>query len=98
MKNSQNEVIVTNWEKVEKNDFYLSKDWAKENADGVKAARKLQKEGNLFVAYTVPAVNYCVYRQMDAFQIFIDEEGNEIMDCESAIIEDKQKEVWKREI
>jgi hypothetical protein len=80
-------VMVTDWEEVEADDFYLSKEWAKNvNPDSLKRAKELQAEGNLFVAYIVPAVHYVIYKQMDAEQVFIDDEGCQIMSCESAVI------------
>lgn len=94
MKTDQDLIVVTDWEAVEKDDFYLSKDWVENNPESVKQARKLQKEGKLFVAYIVSAVSYCIYKQMDSNQIFIDEDGNEIMHCETAIIGDEHQDRW----
>ncbi len=65
-------VLVTDWAKVEADDFYLSSDWD-DDADQKKEAIKLQAEGNLYKAYIVSAKNYCIYAQMDAAQIFIDQ-------------------------
>lgn len=89
-------VLVTNWEPVEKDDFYLSKAWGENGGkENVRRARKLQKEGNLFEAYIVPALSYVQYVQMDASQVFIDREGNEILSCESAIIGNKHETKWE---
>lgn len=84
-------ILVTDWEKVEADDFYLTKEWT-ENAGGrITEAKELARNGNLFIAYVVPAVHYAIYRQMDASQIFIDEDGNEIIRCESAVIGNKHE-------
>ncbi len=90
-------VVVTDWEKVEKDDFYLSKDWEEEYPEEVKQARELQEEGKLFVAYIVAAVNFAIYSQMDAAQIFIDRGGNEILRCETAIINREKMTRWEYE-
>ena len=82
------EILVTDWEKVDADDFYLSDKWADSIGDVeiVDMARRLQKESKLYIAYRVPAKNYAIYRQMDAFQVFIDGDCNIVLDCESAII------------
>jgi hypothetical protein len=87
-------ILCTNWEKVEKDDFYLSKDWEKEEG-GVKEARELQKDGNLFVAYLVPAKSLAIYKTMDASQVFINKEGDAILNCESAVIDSEFTERWE---
>ena len=82
-----NDLIVTNWEEVEKDDFYLTKDWEKEvGKDNIKRAKELQKEGKLYIAYVVNAKDYCIYGKMDSDQIFIDGEQNEILRCETQVI------------
>ena len=96
MKLTENNIImVTNWEKVEADDFYLTDEkWAKNvNPEDLQLAKELQADGKLYLAYTVSAVHYAIYKTMDASQIFIDDDGNEILSCESAIIEDKHKHV-----
>jgi hypothetical protein len=88
-------IIVTDWEQVEKNDFYLSADWLKNtDKETMKEARKLQKAGKLYIAYEVPAKSYCIYQQMDAQQIFINSDGDRVLDCEGAIIGNNHKERW----
>ncbi|GAI15739.1 unnamed protein product [marine sediment metagenome] len=85
-------IMVTDWEKVDKDDFYLTEEWEENGGkENVENARRLQQEGNLFEAYIVPAVSYAIYQQMDAGHIFIDEDGNEILSCESAIINNSHK-------
>jgi len=82
-----NLIVVTNWEKVEKDDFYLSKEWEEEaGKENLKRAKKLQKEGKLYIAYIVNAKDYCIYGQMDSDQIFIDEDQNEVLRCETQVI------------
>ena len=82
-----NLIMVTDWEKAEKDDFYLTKDWEKEvGKDNIRIAKKLQKEGGLYIAYIVNAKDYCLYGQIDSDQIFIDISGNEILRCETQVI------------
>jgi len=92
-------ILVTNWEKVDKDDFYLSKDWAR-HTDGketISRAKKLQREGNLFYAYIVPAVNFAIYKQMDAQGVLIDNDASVIVECESDVIgnEYQHREKWE---
>ncbi len=81
-------VMVTDWELVSKDDFYLTnKDWAEKfDPETLQQAKELQAADGLYVAYIVSASNYCVYKQMDASQIFIDGSETEIMFCESEVI------------
>lgn len=89
-------VMVTDWEEVNADDFYLSEDWAKNiNSETLQQAKELQAIGELYFGYTVSAVNYVIYHQMDAGQIFIDSQGNEIMSCESAIIGNKHQDQFE---
>ena len=91
-------IIVTNHDPVEKGNFYLTdEDWAKEYPREVKKARRLQKEGKLFLAYRVAAVTFAVYSQMDAHEIFIDDENNTVMECESEVIDDNFSDRWEDE-
>jgi len=82
-----NLILVTNWEKVEDDSFYLTDKWI-ENGDkeAIEKARELQKESSLYEAYIVDAKNYAIYSQMDADQVFIDSDDNIILHCESAVI------------
>lgn len=81
-------IIVSNWEQVDADDFYLSDDWAKsEGEDEVAKAKALQEDERLYVAYIVGAVNFAIYRQMDADKVFINAEGDVILHCESGIID-----------
>lgn len=89
-------IVVTNWEEVEKDDFYLTKEWEKEvGKENIKRAKALQKEGNLFIAYIVNAKDYCIYGQMDSDQIFIDDKQNEILRCETQVIGDDLEDKWE---
>ncbi len=82
-------IMVTDWELVDKDDFYLTdEEWAKnEGEENVKKAKELQANGNLYEGFVVSAMNYAIYRTMDAHQIFIDKDCNEILSCESQIID-----------
>lgn len=87
-----NLIIVSDWERVQPDDFYLSKDWEKsEDKERIDEAKKLQKEGHLYVAYVVDAKNYAIYWQMDADQVFINEDGDIILNCESGVIGNDHK-------
>lgn len=88
MNETNNLILVTDWDKVEADDFYLiDEKWAKqEGYDDIEKFREFQKEGNLYYGYIVDAVHYAIYKQMDADQVFIDRDGNVLMYCESAII------------
>lgn len=80
-------IIVTNWEKVDKDDYYLSDNWAShEDMENIQEARKLQKKGLLYVAYIIFAVDYAIFSQMDADQVFVNNECDIILHCETAII------------
>jgi hypothetical protein len=82
-----NLILVSNWEKVENDDFYLTDEWKeREEIENIKEARKLQKEDNLFTAFIVKAKDYALYSQMDADQVFIDKDGEIILRCEGAVI------------
>lgn len=89
-------IVVTNWEKVDKDDFYLSKEW-EENQGNRTKLRKMAREGELFIAYVVPAIDYCIYGQMDASQIFIDMNNEEVLHCEGVVIDNKHEHKWKYE-
>lgn len=89
-------VIVTDFEKVELDNFYLSEEW-EENKGRRTELRKMAKEGNLFIAYEVGAADYLTYRQMDARQLFINEDGDIMLSCESAVIGNEHEEVFRGE-
>jgi len=80
--------MVTNWEKVDSDNFYLSDEWSDRTGehDAIQTARELMNEGKLFTGYYVRACDYAIYYQMDADEIFINEDGDEIARCESAVI------------
>ena len=94
MKDYTEHVMVTDWDKVDIDDFYLTDDeWAKSvDPETLARAKELQAEGHLYFAYVIPAVHYVIYHTMDSAQIFIDEDGDEIMSCESEIIDNTHKQ------
>lgn len=81
-----NLIIVTDWEKVDADDFYLSDDYIKEDKENVKAARELQKKGELYQAYIVDAKNYAIYYQMDSQSVYVDSDCAVVLHCENSII------------
>lgn len=89
---NNNLILVSDWEKVDKDDFYLTDNWKEnEDIDNIKRARKLQKENNLYIGYIVDAKQYAIYSQMDAEQVLINSDGDVIIHCESEVIDDKHK-------
>jgi hypothetical protein len=91
--NTNNLIIVTDWEKVKKDDWYLSKEW-EETGEDCKRARELQKEGRLFIGYMVDAKNYAIYGEMDSQEVFIDDDGYIVIYCESVVINNRHKMVF----
>jgi len=91
--------MVTDWERVDKDDFYLTKKWEKNGGkENIKEAKKLQQEGHLYIAYIVTALSYAIYAHMDASQIFINEEGDKVLQCESAIIGNNHTNRWEHHL
>jgi hypothetical protein len=93
-------IVVTNHEPVDKEEFYLSNEWGKNaygRLDEVKQARKLQKEGKLYHAYVVRAKDYALYWQMDADEIFIDDNDDEVLRAESSVIGNEHSHKWEYE-
>ena len=92
-----NLIVVTDYETVPEDDFYLAdENWIKNNGvDNIKELRELAKDKQLFIAYVIDAKNYAIYRQMDAQEIRIDGDNNQVMTCESTIIENKHRDVWE---
>jgi len=85
-------IMATNWDLVEEDNFYLTKDWEENGGkENVEEARKLQKERNLFYGYIVEAKNYAIYNQMDSTEIFINEDGERILTGESQVIDSDYK-------
>jgi len=85
-------ILVTNWETVPKDDFYLSTSW-KENVDkeNFKKAKELSKKGRLYYGYIVPATNYALYHTLDAHQVLIDEDCNVLIECENEVINNEHE-------
>ena len=87
-----NLILVSNWEKVDANDFYLSNKWAeREDKESVKKAKELQKEDNLYHAYIIDAKCYALFSQMDSDEVYIDRDGEIILKCGTAIIDNKHE-------
>lgn len=88
MKTYNEYVMVTNWEKVDADDFYLTDEgWAENlHPDNLKQAKAMQVDGQLYIGYIVPAVHYAIYKQMDARQIFINKDGEQQLSCEGVVI------------
>lgn len=89
-------VIVTNWEEVETDNFYLTdKGWAKNiDKETMERAKKLQAEGHLYYGYVVSAVVFLTYKQMDAGEVFINEDGECIMECEGEVIDNEYEDAF----
>jgi len=90
-------ILVTDWDKVDKDDFYLSDEWLDEigSKKRQRELRRMAKNNELFEAFEVPAMSYAIYRQMDAHQVLINEEGDVLLSCESAIIDNDHKARWE---
>ena len=84
-------ILVSNWEKVDKDDFYLSDNWKGEEKEKKEEAKALQEKDNLYLAYIVIAKSYALYSQMDAEQVFINSDGDVILHFpgESVVIDNK---------
>ena len=75
-------VIITNWEEVVINDFYLSNQW---NCDPQlrKKLMKMANDNELYVAYIAFAVHYCIFQAADCLEVFIDDNWNVLLECET---------------
>ena len=91
-------IVVTNWERVSPDDFYLSREWEESSGYAVYGLKARAKRGELYIAYEVPAKSYALYVQMDASQIIIDREGNHVLSCESAVIGNEHKTKWEADL
>ena len=63
--------------------------------ENIKLARKLQKNNELFYAYVVDAKDYVLYSQIDSHQILIDLGKNEIISCETKVIDTDHIDKWE---
>lgn len=90
-------IIVTDWDKVEPDDFYLSNDWLDEigSKSRQRELKKMAKDGELFEAFEVPAVSYALYSQMDAHQVYINHDGDVLLSCESEVIGNNHQRRWE---
>lgn len=81
--------MVTDWEKPNELDYYFTDEWMKregKDEEEIEAIRRHYNEGDLYEAYIVKALDYCVYYQMDADKVFIDGDMNVLLQAETAII------------
>jgi len=92
-----NLIVVSDFEKVLEDDFYLSDEWAENISGDITKLRKMAKRGELFYAYVVDAKSYAIYKQMDSHQIIINSDNDEVVSCESAVINNKHQHVWECE-
>ena len=74
-------IIITDWDCVDKEDFYLSEKWISKQRHR-KRLRRMAKNGRLYHAYLVYAVHYCIYHASDCLQVFIDDDWNVLLECE----------------
>jgi hypothetical protein len=88
-------IIVTNWEEVEADDFYLTDKWLMDNCGKTKKEakelRQMARNKDLSIGYIVGAKNYCIYSQMDAQQVFINNDCDVLVDCEGCVIDNEHK-------
>lgn len=92
-------VMVTDWERIDADDFYLTDEWAENlHPDNLRQAKALQVDGQLYIGYVVPAVHYAIYNQMDARQILIDEYGDEVMSCEGVVIGNSHQKAFEYDL
>lgn len=82
----ENYILATDWELVEKDDFYLSDDWKEEDKDTKEKAKKLAGFERLYRAYICNPVSYCVSNQIDANEVYINNDFDIIIRCETTII------------
>lgn len=85
-----NLILITNWECVEKDDFYLTDDWD-EYKELSKEDKKQLKNRKLYYGYIADATNYAIYYQLDAQQVIIDEDADIIIYCEGVVISNDHK-------
>ncbi len=90
-------IIVTNWDKIDINDFCLTdEDWAKNNdIEDIEELRELARNGELFEAFEVEGETYALYSQMDSTQMFIEQDQTVRMICEGTVIGNKHQDAWK---
>lgn len=94
-------LLVTNWEEVDPDDFYLTDDWLIKcqglTKNEARKLRKLAREKGLSIGYEVPATSFAIYVQMDAHQVLINDDGDVLVNCESEVIDTDFREKWKIE-
>ena len=90
-------IVVTDWDEVDEDDFYLSNEWLDEigSKSRQKALKKMARDGGLFEAFEVSALSYVIYKQMDSRQVFINENSEVELICEGCVIGDTHKDRWE---
>lgn len=92
-------ILVTDWEEVEPDEFYLEDQWLVDNFGYTKKEahelREMAKNKELFIGYVVPAKSYAIYMQMDAQQVFIDKNREIRVHCESDVIGNEHEDKWE---
>ncbi len=87
-------VLVTDYEKVSPDSFYLSDEWVVLGVNSDKTPEQLKEmaeNGVLFEAFLVSAITYLIYRQMDADLVYIDGLDNVVVHCETTVIGNRHK-------
>jgi len=91
--------MVTDYEKVSPDDFYLTDEWLDDSNSvwdmSSQQIRDMAKSGELFEAFIVSALAYCTYQQMDSQMVYIDADNNVIVHCESEIIGNRHESCEK---
>lgn len=90
-------IVVTDWEEVEVDDFYLSDEWISEigSKEKQKELKEMAENNEIFEAFLVDCCNYAVFQQMDSQKVFIDSSRNILLHCESTVIDNDHEEKWK---
>jgi len=94
-------VGMTDWEKVDEHEYYLSDDWLvkKMGSHTKKDARELRKRaknGELYHGYLAPAMSVAVYKQFDAESIIITDNLDIVVHGESIVASPCEKH-WEEE-
>lgn len=90
-------IVVTDWEEIEVDDFYLSDEWISEigSKENQKELKEMAENNKLFEAFLVDGSDFAVFIQMDAHKVFINEDKEIMLHCESAVIDNDFEEKWK---
>lgn len=82
-------ILVTNFEKADYSHPLLADDWLKEQGKTEEECIDIAQwstHGILYEAYIVPAMNYCIYHELDAQEVIIDRKRNIISEGGTQII------------